>query len=105
MIYTIGNKKNYLETIKEHGTIQKTGKAIMEEQQEWCEENRLGYDYIGGYCFLTQEDARRRIDEAYADRGFAIFGLNADWETDTYPNPEGGWWHNLLIDADIIVLE
>lgn len=95
MIYTIGNEKNYMAAIAENGVIQKTGKGDLPD----CP------NYPGGYAFKTAEDAQRRIDEAYPDRGFAVFGLDADWEADTYRNPEGGWWNNLLIDADIVPLQ
>lgn len=94
MIFTIGNRVSYLAAIKENGTIQKLGRGDCPEP-----------DYPGGYAFMTAEDAQQRIDEAYSDRGFAVFGIMADWETGTYPNPEGGWWHNLLVHAEIIVLE
>jgi hypothetical protein len=33
-----------------------------------------------------------------------VFGLLADWEKDTRPNPQH-WWHDLLVDAEVIVLE
>lgn len=107
MIYTIGNERNYLEAIcQEGGPIEKMGKATMHEQRErWHQEAWKPHDYPGGYAFKTAEDAQRRIDEAYPDRGFAVFGLLADWEQDTYPNPNGGWWHNLLVDVEIVLLE
>jgi hypothetical protein len=89
-IYTIGHRANYLKAIAQSdtGTIKKLGKSK---------------DYPGGYAFLTREDAERRIQEAYANRGFAVFGLKAHWEHDTEPST--GWWHNLLRDAEIIVLD
>jgi hypothetical protein len=90
-IYTIGHKRSYLRAIAEsdNGTIIKLGKS----------NNRPG-----GYAFLTYEDAERRIEEAYAEREYAVFGLKAHWKYDTEPSPIG-WWHNLLRDAEIIVLE
>lgn len=96
MIYTIGHKENYLKAIADSpdGKIHKVGKC------EPCERFPQGYE--GGYAFLSIEDAQKRINEAYPERGFAVFGLLASWE-DTEPNPNG-WWHNLLKDSEIIVL-
>jgi hypothetical protein len=90
VIYTIGHRESYLKAIAEadDGKIEKLGKSD---------------ERPGGYAFRTCEDAQRRIAEAYADRRFAVFGLEADWELDTEPSPTG-WWHNLLRDATIVVL-
>ncbi len=68
-----------------------------------CE--RFPDGYAGGYAFQSETDAQRRIGEAYAERGFAVFGLLADWEKDTYPNPQGNWWRNLINDAEIVFLD
>lgn len=86
--------------------VLKVGKATVAEQRErWGGEWAwIDKDYPGGYAFLTAEDAQRRIDEAYPEQGFAVFGLLADWETDTEPAKDG-WWHNLLRDAALVVLE
>ena len=94
MIFTIGHKKSYLQAIAENGSIKKLGKCILTS----------GEPYTGGYAFLTQADAQRRIDEAYPERGFAVFGLDADWDKDTI-RTDGKWWHSLLRDAEIVVLE
>lgn len=88
MIYTIGHEGNYLANIEKYGTIHKLGKTD---------------DYSGGYAFKTREDARRRIDEKYPNRGFAVFGLKADWNLDTVPSDDG-WWRNLIRDAEIVVM-
>lgn len=106
MIYTIGNTANYLSAMAESGgTITKTGRTTVSEQRlNWHQEHWHEVDYIGGYAFLTVTDAQQRIVEAYPERGFSVFGLLAEWDVDTYPNPDGGWWHNLLKDAEIICL-
>lgn len=94
MIFTIGHQESYLEALKAKPVI--PGKRLL----------KIGRrkDYPGGYAFKTREDAQRRIDEEYAGKGFAIFGLEADWQTDTVPS-ETGWWHALINDAAIILLE
>ena len=98
MIYTIGYEQNYLKAIADSpdGTIQKTGKRAP------CEQFPNGYE--GGYAFQSIEDAQRRIGGEYPTSGFAVFGLKAKWETDTEPNQNGEWWHNLLNDAEIVTL-
>jgi hypothetical protein len=97
MIYTIGKKENYLKSIANSptGKIQKVGKT----------DDLNGRPYEGGYAFQSREDAQRRIDEAYSDQGYAVFGLDADWERDTEPHQGDGWWHSLLINVDIIVFD
>ena len=96
MIYTIGHEKNYLKGIADSpdGKINKIGK------REPCEGFPQGY--VGGYAFASVEDARRRINEAYPECGFAVFGLQTTW--DNTVSSADGWWHNLIEDSEIIVL-
>uniref|UniRef100_A0A6M3KUP0 Uncharacterized protein n=1 Tax=viral metagenome TaxID=1070528 RepID=A0A6M3KUP0_9ZZZZ len=77
MIYTIGHEENYLSVAREYGKIIKLGKCGS------CERFPNGYE--GGYAFRTAEEAQERIEEAYHGMGFAVFGLEADWEIDTEP--------------------
>ncbi len=95
MIYTIGHAINYRTSIAKNGTIQKLGRDGRKPKKY--------PDYPGGYAFKTWRDAVKRIEEAYQDKGFAIFGLEADWERDTIPSTEG-WWHHLINDSDIVVI-
>jgi len=98
MIYTIGHTKNYLDAIANSldGKIQKLGR---------CEPgDRFPDGYEGGYAFRSIADAQKRIDEVYSGQGFGVFGIEADWEKDTVP-AQDGWWHNLVKNADIVVLE
>lgn len=88
MIYTIGKEKSYLDSIERVGEIEKMGRNDA---------------YRGGYAFNSYKDAQHRIDEAYLGWGFAVFGMDANWERDTVQASDG-WWHNLLTDATIIVL-
>lgn len=98
MIYTIGHEQVYLEAIADSpdGMIQKMGRRGP------CKQFPDGYE--GGYAFQSIEDAQRRIDLEYPTRDFVVFGMRANWETDTEPNREDGWWHNLLNDAEIVRL-
>jgi len=93
MIYTIGNKSSY-------------DKAYAEAKAQGLPVLKLGRKdgYSGGYAFLTREDAERRIKEAYQDRGFEVYGLDAIWFHDTVPDTDG-WWHSLIRDKPIIFFD
>ncbi len=98
-MYTIGHKSSYLKAIKNSpdNVIQKLGKRAP------CKRFPNGYE--GGYVFRSIEEAQRRIDEKYPMKAFIVFGLKGVvWETDVERNQNGGWWHNLLKDAEITIL-
>ena len=89
MLYTIGDKTAYLKAIKNSngGAIIKIGKAN---------------DYDGGYVFESIEDAQKRIDEAYSNSEYGVFGIETVIEN-TSP-AKNGWWRTLNTDAKIIVI-
>ncbi len=95
MIYTIGHAENYKAAIAKTGSIQKLGRDHKG--------GHLPKDYPGGYAFKSWRDAIRRIEEAYSESGFAVFGMKADWDKDTAPSPNG-WWHNLINDSEIVLI-
>ena len=107
MIYTIGHDKNYREALS---TTTGDGcsispKPVMKMGRDQAGIGTVPRDYPGGYAFRTFEDAQTRIDEmgeAYKD--FAVFKLDADWEKDTEQAPNG-WWHNLMFNREIKLLE
>jgi len=101
MIYTVGNREGYLRLIFDMGTILKIGKCAVEDFVGDKKEFPDGYP--GGYALRTIKDGERLIKELNRP-DFAVFGLNADWERDTEPAGDG-WWHYLLRDAEIIVLD
>lgn len=94
MIYTIGNRENYLAAISDSGKIQKVGRHTQTD----------GTLYPGGYAFQTIEAAQQRIAEEGQVGKWSVFGLDAEWDSDTEQAVDG-WWHNLLVDADIVVLD
>lgn len=96
MIYTIGHKENYLKSIAANGSIQKLGRRNPGD------DDRFPEGYEGGYAFQSTEDAQRRIDEAYPERGFEVFGLLTNWDN-TEPS-KNGWWNNLITDVEIVIL-
>ncbi len=87
MLYTIGNRLNYLETFRKvaAGTIDTVDKSA------------------GGFAVPTIEDARRLAQEHFPGKDMAVFGIYADWETDTEP-VDDGWWHNLNKPAPVVML-
>lgn len=98
MIYTIGHRENYLKEMSRRAAnylnpMTKTGRGF------WG-----GEYYHGGYAFKTIEDAQRRINEAHKDAGYAVFGIDADWERDTV-RADDGWWHLLLKHAVVLKLD
>ena len=94
MIYTIGHRKSYLQSFRDYGEVTKIGRKA----------DLHGEPYIGGYAFKTLDDANKRIREAYPDRDFIAFGLEAKWDEDTTPSKDG-WWHHLLVDSYVTLLE
>lgn len=90
MIFTIGHQKSYDEALEEFGRLDTP--LIKKGRSD---------SYPGGYAFRTADDAARRIAQAYAHRGFAVYEVNGDWERDTYPSP-CEWWHHLKVDRPII---
>ena len=89
MIYTLGHKQAYLGAIASEGRIKKLGKGIVE-----------GQPYSGGSVWETFEEAQQVLR---FNPGFMVFGVDADWKTDTEPEKNASF-HNLLRDAWIIVL-
>lgn len=87
MVYTVGNSKSYRRAIAKYGLITKTGRTD---------------DYEGGIIFLTRENAERYIKE-YNHPNWEVFGVLADWDKDTLETED--YWHWLLIDSPIAILE
>ena len=84
LIYTIGHTGIYLRAI---------AKAALDDE--------LIYKCEGGYAFQTVEDANRRIVETGHTDDWSVWEMDAHWETDVKPAPDG-WWHLLTCNADII---
>jgi len=68
MLYTIGHTNNYLKVFNQP-------------------ETRV-FKNVGGYVFLTQEEAQRRIIEEGKIDEWSVFGLNAD-ESQIKPTTNG----------------
>lgn len=83
MFYTIGHTKNYL------NAFQQPGARVFKN--------------MGGYVFLTREEAQRRIIEEGKEGEWSIFGLKAEFHQ-LQPSSDG-WWHELKEQAEIFLLD
>lgn len=89
MIYTIGNTQLYERHFSEQTTPHKMGRRERDES---------GNSHPGGSVWQTVEEARQ-----HCPPGFAVYGVLADWATQTLPSP-GNDWHDLQIDAPLVQL-
>lgn len=87
--YTIGHTVNYRKAIEETGQIEKCGRDGC------CNGDK------GGYAFRTVEDAKQRIQEQGKQGEWSVWEMETEFDSNTYPNPDGGWWHHLINDAPI----
>ena len=84
-VFTVGNEAVYDRGLAEHGSdFKKLG--------------RRG-DYPGGYAFQSVDAARWLI--AREGNDWAVYKLDAQWDTDTAQSPNG-WWHALLRSRRIL---
>ena len=88
MIYTIGHTESYM---RSHKRSKYLGKPFYKI-------GRTEY-YPGGSVWKTKGEAKQHCDASRS-----VFGVIADWEEDTAPSIIGDW-HDLLVNADIVVLE
>lgn len=89
MIYTVGRRDVYLQNWHDNGEmLHKLGRTD---------------NYPGGSVWRTYEEAQRVADH---NPGFAVFGVDADWEADTALSDDSdASFRDLLHDAAIIILE
>lgn len=85
-LYTIGNRRNYLESIAVHGQIYKIG-------QEG--------NYSGGAVWRTKDEAWKHIYDKGLMFHYSVWIVEETlWETETKPSTEG--YNFLLIDRLIL---
>lgn len=83
MIYTIGNKTSY-------------DAALADESQTPVLKVGVRDDYPGGIVFRTEKEARENCLE-----GYDVYGLEADWDRDTYWSTCDGGYRALRIDRPV----
>lgn len=85
-IYTLGYTVAYRATL-DRGPIMKLGPTAT---------------YPGGSVWQTPGEVFSHIAENQPRlQGYAVFAVDADWDTMTGPSP-GNPWHDLLVDAPIL---
>lgn len=83
MIYTIGKTEIYESYISNDAHPQKA---------------------IGGSVWETLERAQSYLDLVDLQHEYHVYGVLADWETQTIEH-DGQEWHDLLIDADLVKIK
>jgi hypothetical protein len=82
MIYTVGHLESYRSRAAE---LRAEGKRLKKRGRNpspnWPDDG-----YAGGIVFQTREGAEVYI-KAHNHTSYAVFGLAADWETETAPHP------------------
>jgi len=103
VIYTIGNTDSYLKALADDPELKKIGKREQLLPQ-------FPDGYPGGTVWQTREEAQAYIDDAlqhekpnWNPAKFSVFGIEADWEKDTYASEENK--RSLLRDAKIVKLD
>lgn len=91
MVYTVGPKKIYHAQLEVWGSVKKMGRND---------------NYLGGCVFQTIENAHCFIAKFFGGdfEKYEVFGIAADWETDTTPS-EDDWWNYLLVGSEIFRLD
>lgn len=70
-----------------------------------------GVPYEGGSVWETRAEVQAYIDGSEADpermtlRGYAVYGVEADWKRDTVKAPGDVPWRSLKRDAIVVALE
>jgi hypothetical protein len=86
-VFTVGHAPTYDRGIRELGSkFKKLGRTK---------------DYAGGFAVKSPDDAKRLINEFNKHNEWAIYEIEADWDTDTIPSTNG-WWHALLKSSIVL---
>lgn len=104
VIYTLGTKKTYDAALDikaaEGKPLLKVGRGTVK-----------GVPYEGGSVWETRAEVQAYIDGSEADpermtlRGYAVYGVEADWKRDTVKAPGDVPWRSLKRDAIVVALE
>jgi hypothetical protein len=92
VIYTVGHTELYERRLTDPDPATKLGRQTLD-----------GEPYNGGSVWRTREEAQAWLD-ANPDRPWSVYGVEADWDTDTEPSLVGEPWHDLLHDSRLVRL-
>lgn len=93
MIFTVGHRESYEKGIDEMGAdFQKLGKR----------DDFQGSPYLGGSVWKSEKEAERYLAVRQL-ASYAVYGILADWETETEQLPDEPY-RRLLVDAQIVAL-
>lgn len=92
MIYTVGLRADHDEALDRDFQCIKKGRHYLEDNRE----------YLGSFAFETIEIAADFIADWHL-HDFAVYGLLADWNSDTYQVP-GENFRRLKNDAGLVRL-
>jgi hypothetical protein len=95
VIYTVGHTEGYAARFSDtaDGPPTKLGRRA----------DLNGEPYDGGSVWPTREAAQAWLD-ANPDKPWSVYGVIADWDTDTEPSRVGQEWHDLLVDSLLVDL-
>lgn len=93
MIYTVGHTKQYEQRLTDPEPAMKIGRQVSDGV----------VIYNGGSVWPTREAAQAWLD-ANPDHPWSVYGVDADWDTDTEPSLAGAEWHDLLRDSRLVRL-
>ncbi len=102
MIYTVGYTKTYLKLFAlDSETPEDRAPFKLGRRPPGDEDYPNGYP--GGSVFQSQEQAQAWLDEKNL-LTYSIFGVEADWDTDTAPRSDASF-RDLLVDAKLVLLK
>ena len=93
MIFTIGKTDVYEPYLRDDSDAAKLGRG----------KDHAGNDYAGGSVWETREAAQVYLDVTNQKNEFSVYGVLADWKTQTEPEPSQEW-HRLLVTSKLVKL-
>lgn len=88
MIYTVGLRTTYEQYFALCSNPQKLGKRM-----------EGGETYPGGSVWQTRKEAQGYLERT-KQSAFAVYGVLADWDTQTEPSENE--WNNLLVTSPLV---
>lgn len=92
-VYTVGTEEFYDEQLR-------VSQRVVNPAEKFAKIGRRK-DYAGGFAVASFEDAQRLIEEFGKEGVWAVYRLDADWNTDTLPSMNG-WWNALIKTSTVL---